>query len=103
MKKYILILLGLTVFSRLDSQTVINNIPDTVIRLLQRDMKVESYCKIKIENDVVFLDVIPLDKNDSLEMYLYRNSNRIIKLPKKNLKVLSYEDFVLVSKKNKSP
>jgi hypothetical protein len=102
MKKYILILLALTIVSRLNSQTVVNNIPDTVIRLIQRDMKVESYCKIKIDNDIVLLDIIPLDKNDSLEMYLYRNSNRIIKLPKKDLKVIAYEDFILVSKKSKS-
>jgi len=103
MKKTILLTLLLCISKIIISQTVINNIPDTIIHLLEKNITVESYCRVTIDwdkaedNDIVNIQTAPLDRNDNKEVYLYENSNRIIKLKNnKSIKVIANEDFFLV-------
>lgn len=106
MKKTVSIFLLLFMCSNyIRAQIFYNNIPDTVITLLKKDIKIKSYAKFNVKSDTVYLDIVPLNTNDSIEVFLFKNSTRFIALEKKKrcIPILFQTDFSLVEKKNKVP
>jgi hypothetical protein len=80
----------------LRAQIIYNNIPDTVTEILSENIKVQSYGIIKIEEDHVLLNIIPIDQNIKLEKYLITNCGRFILLNDgRKIPILFHEDFQL--------
>jgi hypothetical protein len=65
MKKIVLIAIFM-IHGVLRAQITYNNFPDTVVKLLTKKINVQSYGKIKIEEDVVLLDISPINQNNTL-------------------------------------